>query len=158
MVPGLDKKLRFYALSHSAKKRRIKLAQSVSAEATSMGDVAFLLLIFFIVTTSFILRQGVFFTLPSKDAGIQKIDEKNIVKIYPSKSGYKINEAEMNKETLLKQLKSKAASNDETVAVVFMPVKLEYGRLVETLSVIKDSGVKKVSVKKTGLETEEENE
>jgi biopolymer transport protein ExbD len=47
----------------------------------SMADIAFLLLIFFIVTTIFRMEDGLVITLPRAEAG-QKLDRQQLVNIY----------------------------------------------------------------------------
>ncbi|MFW6366224.1 MAG: ExbD/TolR family protein [Spirochaetota bacterium] len=117
------------------------------AEASSMGDVAFLLLIFFIVTTSFILRQGIFFTLPSKSGGAQRIEEERLIKIYPTEDGFMYNQAAIQGNELITQLKKRFQTGNDPVVLIYMPDDLAYERLVKTLCLVKESGITKVSVK-----------
>jgi biopolymer transport protein ExbD len=50
------------------KDKKFKEIKEHTADTSSIGDMAFLLLVFFIVTGSFMLRQGVFFSLPSNSS------------------------------------------------------------------------------------------
>lgn len=119
-----------------------------ASDTSSMGDVAFLLLIFFIVTTSFILRQGIFFTLPSKSEGAQTIEKERLVTVSPTQTGYTCDEKELTAAAFRTVLEEKLDAEQELVVLIRMPEELAYERLIKTLSLVKESGVKTVSVKK----------
>lgn len=124
-------------------------------EASSMGDIAFLLLIFFIVTSSFILRQGLFFTLPSPKAGSQMVEKELLIEVSPRATGYMYDGKLVDTEEFEKIVQNRVKENSDVIALVYMEDKIKYNRLVDTLSLVQKNGVKKVSVKETGKVTEE---
>ena len=73
-------------------------------ESSSVGDLAFLLLIFFIVTSSFILRQGIFFSLPSKKASTIRLEQEQIIEVYPKNEGVLYNGKLIDRNTFKKRL------------------------------------------------------
>ena len=66
---------------------RQKELEAKPFDSSAIADLAFLLLIFFIVTSSFILRQGLFFSLPSRSSGSVRLDDKKIVEVVPGNDG-----------------------------------------------------------------------
>lgn len=116
-------------------------------ETTSIGDMAFLLLIFFIVTGSFVVRQGIFFNLPSKTAGAVKVEESNIADVFPSNEGFYYEGELETREELKEKLKARVESNPKTIVVINMEKEVKYERLVDAVSAAKESGVKELSLK-----------
>lgn len=118
-------------------------------DSSSVGDLAFLLLIFFIVTSSFILRQGIFFSLPSKSAGSVKVKKKFLVDVYPKNDGYVVDGASIERDNLITDLQDRVKDSKNVIMIVHMAKDVRYERLVDALSVAEESGVKKVSLKNT---------
>ncbi|MCP4133921.1 MAG: biopolymer transporter ExbD [bacterium] len=116
-------------------------------DSSSVGDLAFLLLIFFIVTSSFILRQGIFFSLPSKSAGARKVEASDLVNLYPEEADFTIEDAFFTRKEVIEKLKKEKDVNKEVTVVIHMYSRLKYERLVDSMSVVKESGVRNVSLK-----------
>lgn len=129
--------------------RRAKTRQMRKAgmfEASSIGDLAFLLLIYFIVTSSFMLRQGIFLSLPTKSAGSVKVEKNRLVHIYPQSQGFSWEGQPISRDKMLGFLKEKKNSTKDAIAIVHMQDDLPYDRLVDSLSVVHESGIKKISL------------
>lgn len=116
-------------------------------ESSSIADLAFLLLIFFIVTGSFILRQGIFFSLPAPDAGAMRIESKLIMKLYPQNSGYLYNGSLMDREKIKDLLLKRKSVNPKTVLLIMMKKSVRYDRFVDALSMARETGIDRVSLK-----------
>ncbi|MBN1500849.1 MAG: biopolymer transporter ExbD [Spirochaetes bacterium] len=134
------------------KKRKRKDIKSLNREikqfdSTSIGDMAFLLLIFFIVTGSFMVRQGLFLSLPSKSAGSVHVSEDRIIEIIPNENSYTCDDEVLSSEQLAKKLNIKKGLTDDTVVLIRMQARIRYERMIDTLSIVKESGIKKISVK-----------
>lgn len=119
-------------------------------EMSSLADVAFLLLIFFIVTSSFALNEGIFFKLPSPAAGISKVDKEKLVEVTPEESGFSVDGEVLDEGELRELLKERREADPEVIAVIYMKPQIRYERLVDTLSLIKVSRLERVSVKSMG--------
>ena len=63
-----------------------KEKRSVEVQTSSMADIAFLLLIFFLVTTTMDMDKGIPMILPER-GGEAKINPKNIAKILVNATG-----------------------------------------------------------------------
>lgn len=129
------------------KKRGRRSGGAAKFEAISIADIAFLLLIFFIVTGSFILRQGVFFSLPSETAASIKIDEKEMIDIYPLNSGYRFQGRDVGRETVYEALRVLRKENGNIILIIRMASDVKYERLVDALSIARETGIKRVSLK-----------
>ncbi len=129
------------------KKKRLKEKSERQFDSSSIGDIAFLLLIFFIVTGSFILRQGIFLSLPSKTAGSIKIDQKAFFEVFPQNKNYLYEGRVITRKEFKKLLNSHKKNNKETILIIKMKRDVKYDRLVDALSVAKEVGGIKVSLK-----------
>jgi len=118
-------------------------------DSSAMGDLAFLLLIFFIVTSSFILRQGIFFSLPSKNSGAVKIDQSRLVEVSPVQNGFIIASGHVTRENLESLLLEKKLQVKDPVMIINMKSDIKYSRLIDTLSLARETGIRRVSVKNT---------
>ncbi len=116
-------------------------------DTTAIADLSFNLLIFFIVTASFMLRQGIFLSLPSAGSASIKVEQRQIVDIYPETDGFTVEGEKKTRSALMTLLKSRKESVKEVIAVVHMKPELKYDRLVDSLSLVKESGIVKVSLK-----------
>lgn len=132
---------------YNKKKKRKRERSEYEFDSSSVGDLAFLLLIFFIVTSSFILRQGIFMSLPSKTAGSKKVTEDQMINIYPTNKSFMIDGQEISRDDLIKRLIKEITNNKEIITVINMMEDVKYDRLVDALSVSKESGIKEISLK-----------
>ena len=133
------------------RRERLRRQQEVkNFDSSSIGDMAFLLLIFFIVTSSFILRQGIFFSLPSKSAGSVRIEENRVIDGYPENSGFLYSEQLLGREEFSTAMMQRVKKNEESVMIIHMKEGVIYDRLVDTLSVARETGIRRVSLKNDG--------
>lgn len=126
-------------------KRREK--NELQFDTTAVADLSFNLLIFFIVTASFIMRQGIFLSLPSAGSAAVKVEANQIFDIYPEQNGFVIEGEKKNRGDVMLMLKSRKESVRDIVAVIHMKPDVKYDRLVDSLSLIRESGVVKISLK-----------
>lgn len=134
--------------------RRRKSIKEIKEEklidSASIGDMAFLLLIFFIVTSSFILRQGIFLSLPSPTSSSIKMDQSKLVEVFPENEGFTFNNETINRETLVAVLNEQKTKEKDSVLIIRMKDNVKYERLVDALSVAKETRIGRVSLKKQG--------
>ncbi len=117
-------------------------------EFSSMADVSFLLLIFFIVVSSFVIPQGLSIDLPPKDSSnTVVVDEKDILEVYPKKKGFTINNKRYNSDTFDKVAKNAKQNSTKLICIIYMKKKLPYKRLIDTLNILKKNQIKKISLK-----------
>lgn len=116
-------------------------------ESFSIGDLAFLLLIFFIVTSSFILREGIFFSLPSKNGSAVRVDSKQILDVHPENTGFRINDRLMTRDEALEAFAAHKNSINDAVVIIHMKDGVIYERFIDTLSLAKETGIGRVSIR-----------
>jgi biopolymer transport protein ExbD/biopolymer transport protein TolR len=124
-------------------------ARHAAFESTSIGDLAFLLLSFFIVTSSFILRQGVFFSLPSKNSGAMRVEQRQLLEVFPVNDGFVIDNTLINRKDFSELLQKRNDEMKDSILVVKMAPEVPYARLVDTLSVARETGTTRISLKNT---------
>ncbi len=121
-------------------------------ESLSIGDIAFLLLIFFIVTSSFMIRQGIFFSLPSVYSSAVKIEKKQIIEVYPKNNGFLYEGSLIDRDSFIKILKKHKSEDKKKVLMIMMEPDVKYEYLVDILSIARETGVTKVSLKNIAVE------
>lgn len=124
-----------------------KHTKLIELDTTPIADLSFNLLIFFIVTASFILRQGVFLSLPPVNAAAIKVEISQTIEIYPQNDGFIIEGKSVDRTQLLNFLSQKKANQKDLIAIIYMKPNIKYDRLVDTLSAIKESDLSKISLK-----------
>jgi biopolymer transport protein ExbD len=132
----------------SIRSKRMRLSRDEKFfESSAMGDLAFLLLIFFIVTSSFMIRQGIFFSLPSNTAGVVRLTDDQIMEVSPQNSGFLYRGMIVERGFFLDTMKSQMKQDHNKVLIIAMGSTVKYDRLVDTLSVAKEAGIRRVSLK-----------
>ncbi|MDH5717908.1 MAG: biopolymer transporter ExbD [Spirochaetia bacterium] len=116
-------------------------------DSSSVGDLAFLLLIFFIVTGSFILRQGIFLSLPSENSSSVKVEENLIFEVAPHEDVFEHDGKMFTRAELAGEIIRRKEKTPELILIVLMKENISYNRFIDTLSVAKEAGIKKISIK-----------
>lgn len=117
----------------------------------STADVAFLLLIFFIVTTIFAAEQGLTLVLPGKQkdqTDSVKVKESNIATLYVDEN----NSITLNRKAIeinhIKQaIEDRILSNPKLVVVLKIHPDADYGKMVACLDELRLANANKVSLK-----------
>lgn len=113
-----------------------------------MGDVAFLILIFFVTSTVFSKDRGLKLILPEKSTDIAKLKSENIMTIKINASG----EVMVNKEVVsdLKlvrdQVQDGLAKNDSLVISIKTHPSAKYNRMIQVLDQVRLGGAKRISL------------
>jgi len=113
-----------------------------------MGDVAFLIIIFFITSTVFSKDRGLKLILPEKSTVVAKIKKENILTIKINAIG----EVMVDKEifTDLKMIRSRVedglANNDSLVISIKTHPEARYERMIQVLDQVRLAGAKRISL------------
>ena len=129
------------------KKKKAALGEITMA---STSDVAFLLLIFFIVTTIFAAEQGLTLVLPGKqqETDTVKVKESNIATIYVQED----NSITLDKKPIvvnhIKQaIEDRLLANPKLVVLLKVHPDADYGMMVSCLDELRLANANKVSLK-----------
>ena len=139
----LSSAYRFKLLRH----QRFREKSQEQFDASSIGDLSFLLLIFFIVTSSFLLKQGLFISLPSSQSVSQSIDANRVLSIAPQNDGYLVNGSLKTERELRKIMQTKGKEIKDPIVLVSMKAGIPYNKLVQALSISREEKITKVSLK-----------
>ncbi len=112
----------------------------------SMADIAFLLIIFFMVTTVFMVERGIHVTLPSA-VSTKKLPKKNITHIWISSEGaISIDDNIVKSDYLSSIMTRKVATNPDIIVSLIMDKEGKYGILSDVFDQLKESKSLRVSL------------
>ena len=131
------------------KKRKKEAMGELRMDSTA--DVAFLLLIFFIVTTIFAAEQGLTHVLPAKQKktdDVVKVAEKNIATIFVQANNTITLDRKPTEINHLKvAIEDRLLSNKKLVVMLKIHPEANYGMMVACLDELKQAHANKVSLK-----------
>jgi len=130
-----------------------KKKPSSEIPTSSMADIAFLLLIFFLLTTTMDMDKGIPMVLPER-GGEVKINPKNISKILINADGMVLfdnkitDDVELQDllETRIKELGMDADLNPKLIVSIKTDRQTDYDRYITVLDIVKESGATKISI------------
>jgi len=115
-------------------RRRTKISAEMVGES-SMSDVAFLLLVFFIVSTTF-PEIGLPLILPSKSGDVKQIKRDNVMQIVTAKSGdyfVDVSETPTPLPEIKQMLRQRLIDNEKLIVSVETHPEAPYGKMVDAL-------------------------
>jgi biopolymer transport protein ExbD len=118
--------------------KRIKVSEEIPS--SSMSDIAFLLLVFFIATTIFNVEEGLTLILPPKDAGTaKKVSRKNVMTIHSDANGnvFVDNDLWPNVHRLHEEVRKRFDENDKLVISLESHPDSEYRVMIDILDEVK---------------------
>ena len=125
-------------------KKERRPAQEVNS--SSMADIAFLLLVFFLVTTTISMDKGISLVLPSEGNELE-VNRKNIVNILVNESGKVLLD---DKPTQIKAIKGlvekKLAGNPNLIFSVQTHPRTKYQAYLKVLDQLKEAKATKISI------------
>jgi biopolymer transport protein ExbD len=115
---------------------------------SSLSDIAFLLLIFFMVSTVFAIEEGLLLQLPSQEGVVKKISRKNIMRL----SAYPDGHVEMDDQLVsINEIKARVEQaiidNPKLVVVVETHPEAKYGLMIDVLDELKLAKATRISLK-----------
>jgi biopolymer transport protein ExbD len=129
------------------KRSRIYDEQKAEADMTPMLDIVFILLIFFIVTTSFVKEKG--FLINKPDAGKSNLSNTPILLIRINENGIvSLNNRITDIERLPANIENFIATNAVSTAVVIPHYQANYDKVVQVMDKIHVVGGLTISIGK----------
>jgi biopolymer transport protein ExbD len=120
--------------------------------SSSMADIAFLLLIFFLVTTTFPKDKGLAIVLP-ESGETQEVSQKNILHIIVSTTGaVTIRRGESQQEQVVRPddveaiWRQDVAQNENLIAAVKTHPDAPYRFMVDVLDALQSAGAERISL------------
>ena len=122
-----------------------KKQKDMGIEMGPLMDIVFILLIFFVVTSSFTRETGVDVTKPQAQSASQ-LEKENLLIAITREGTIHINERQVDLASLQDILKQSLAKTPDREAVIIADKGSETGVLVQVIDACNLSGVKKVSI------------
>jgi biopolymer transport protein ExbD len=128
-----------------ARKKHSSIEEEAQIDMTQMLDIVFIMLIFFIVTTSFIKPSGLDYNKPeASQATTQK--SANIF-IGVSKTGViKMENRQVDIERVTANVERMLAESPEAAVLIEADKEAEHGLVVKVMDNVKKAGINKISV------------
>lgn len=127
---------------------------SLILEMTPLIDVVFLLLIFFMLATTFNDNTAFKIDLPQvntkksvetiKELQILIDKDKNMILKYDFNS--KINQEILNKNNIVSKLSSKIQNSENKTVIISADKSIDYGFVVEIMSFVKEAGAEAINI------------
>jgi len=130
------------------KNRRFK---GGSIPSSSLSDIAFLLLIFFLVTTTIDMDKGLGIVLPAEGEQVE-ISKKNILNCLINSTGQVLlGDEPVNISDISKNIRQKLQANDKLIISVKAHEKTKYKDYVAVIDQLKQANATRISIAETSL-------
>ncbi len=120
---------------------------SENSSWSSMSDIAFLLIIFFMISSAFMFREGINLVLPDSSKSItMKSSDLFFIKL-KSDSSIEIDNNTADIPMLEEKLKNFITTVKEGAVIIQAESEAEYSSVIEVIDTVKSSGAHKLSIK-----------
>jgi len=125
---------------------RRKRREDLRVDLTAMIDVVFLLLIFFMISTTFIDAPGIAVRLPEASTTVSRDEEKSL-RIYLTKDGeISLNDESITLQGLEQRLKSYGARASSMTFLLHADTDARHGKVVALMDLAKTAGFGKLAI------------
>ena len=123
--------------------------------SSSMSDIAFLLLVFFMVASVFYVKEGIASSMPKKDSKPKVVLRENVYRVTVQGDRVQLEHPSVNKKTFasleefdreLDELEIPALPEKFAVLTSESPTSVQ--QMVSALGIVRDRGFKKISLQK----------
>lgn len=131
-------------------KMRIRRFLRMDSEinVASMSDISFILIIFFMVTAVFTLKDGLHLSLPDKNRTPVVISARNVVTVTLSESGgITCRDREVDRDALPALLADELRSNPSLVVLAKIARGVSYEKAVDLVDRIQFAGVRRLTIR-----------
>ncbi len=125
---------------------RQKPQQEFRIDLTSLIDVVFLLIIFFMVTTTFQARSGISVKLPEADSEMPAEEFKRVVISLREDGNTYYQDAQISEEGLTRRLAAAAASDTKTLVIIRADKHVAHGRVVSVMDAARSAGLNRLAI------------
>ncbi|UAA37769.1 biopolymer transporter ExbD [Paraneptunicella aestuarii] len=131
-----------------ARKHRAE-EEDASIDMTPMLDIVFIMLIFFIVTTSFVKEAGIEVNKPDA-SNATKQKSANIFIAINEDGDVWMDKREVDVERVRANIERMLAEQPTEVVIIQADEKAEHGKVVEVMDQVKAAGISRISVAAKG--------
>jgi biopolymer transport protein ExbD len=124
---------------------RSRSKRSVILNVTSLIDVLFLLLIFFMISTTFLSTPAIKLELPKAKHADAVRQNPLVVYVNPDGSVY-LNDEPVDMALLAAALKGKLDENEDKAVILKADSRVSHGAVVEVMDIVKGAGARRLVV------------
>jgi biopolymer transport protein ExbD len=132
--------------SQNSGRRRLESEINV----TSLVDVIFNLLLFFMLTTSFSQSTGLEVKLPSAEAGDTSLDPSNLIVVLTADGHTMIDGKSVTPDELDARIADQKKNRDNSSLIIEADATVPHGRVVSVIDAAKKAGLRTVSIATEG--------
>ncbi len=126
---------------------RSKLRRSVEIPTASMADIAFLLIVFFMLTAVFTSTQGLRFQFPKDDPTQLNVQPEEAIHIKIGGEGqFQVDRLAMTLDEMGAYVQSKMSQNPEKPVIIQTEPEVPYHMMIDVFDLLKQLDVKNVSI------------
>jgi len=120
--------------------------EEVEIPTTALPDIVFLLLIFFLVTTTIDMDKGLSLVLPAQGEQTE-VSKKNISNLLVNATGQiLLDEEPVPLSDLQARIEQKIAQNENLIVSVQTASQTKYSRYIDVLDEVKQAGASRISI------------
>lgn len=117
-------------------------------QAASMSDLAFLLLVFFVVTTTFAVEEGIPLVLTGRTQATTRVDVRDVLEIRALADGSVETEGQKITVSQVRPLvEQRLANNSDLIVLLATHRNAEYGLMIDLLDEVKLANCRRISLK-----------
>jgi len=118
----------------------------VPPDITPLIDVVFLLLIFFMLSTTFIINPGININLPKSSAEEIKMEKKKIIVIISRDREIYVEDKKVDMDVLKVMFDEMAKTSKESTVIISADEETSHGVVVSVMDMAKLSGVTRLAI------------
>lgn len=126
--------------------RRHELGRDIEIPLTSLTDIMFLLLIFFMVTTTFQASSGIQVKLPASTAQMPEEKVERLVVSIKADGRIFVDESPTEESALDEAFKKAGEKNPETLVVIRADKDVLHGRVVQVMDSARRMGLTRIAI------------
>lgn len=127
-------------------RKNIKMTSEINMSSSS--DIAFLLIIFFMVTSAFIFKDGLHMVLPDKSKKPQVVEDQELATISVKQDNtILLNDKKIEKTGLEPRLKKMLMEDEELIILLKIEKDVIYQNVIDVIDTIKLVGARKLSLR-----------
>jgi len=121
-------------------------SEEPKVDMTPMVDVVFLLLIFFMISTTFVETPGIDVNLPKSSLEVTEKKPQEVKVFIDARGKIVIDDQQVSLKGLKERLKTMGARTAETTFVLMADRDVRHGRVVEVMDAAKEAGFVQLAI------------
>ena len=131
--------------------RRRKAEEEGDINITPMLDIVFIMLIFFIVTTSFVKEPGIFVAKPFAETAATKERGNILIAVSPTDQIW-MNKSQVELHGIRQLVEAARAENPESSAIIVADHRASTGLVIDLMDQVRSAGVTSIALAAEGVD------